>query len=166
MVKILVVEDKQENIEAAIEQLQGHDVDIATDYHTASRKIMGKFRQTEPTYDVVITDLFIPYTTKDWGPVLDKNRCDASPKSFGYNLLLLAVAQQIPHIGLLTDTNHHQNVESAAIDELDFMANQGKLKIGQSDVVVDLRDFGDPHYCQGVKNYKGALDHILKGNMR
>ena len=54
---LLVVEDSQKHIDAAKRQLEGHNIEIVTDYRSAV-----DFLNAAQPVDAMFTDLFIPFS--------------------------------------------------------------------------------------------------------
>lgn len=158
--KILIVEDNQRHLET-VDQLiaEGHQVDIVNTFAGAIDKLTNSDRpyytpvisdETEKKrYDVVLTDLMLPY---GYGPM--RNVDDRSVESpLGFGIIFASARLGIPKVGLLTDTNHHDTPVSATMDHIKIPllgeryaspVQEGYrpvLRINETDVVMfDVRD--------------------------
>lgn len=107
LLNVLVIDDDSRNREAALQQLAPHRVVIASGYNEAMEKL------THEKWDIVLTDLYLPMSPETLGP-LSFRLGQLVP--YGFLLMLEAAAQGTPHVGIVTDLNHHQNALSAAFD--------------------------------------------------
>jgi CheY-like chemotaxis protein len=125
--RILVIDDKQDNLDAAVQQLQGHEVITVSSYDEAEKYIAGSLEHigdngrwkqvhTEEgerinhTLDVILTDLFLPASKTG---VSNYNGTEEVP----YGLVISMTAQRlgIP-VAIVTDTNHHAHPILWAMD--------------------------------------------------
>lgn len=102
--KILVVDDKQENQMAAKAQLKGHDLTVLPSFNEADELLGG-----DVEFDLVMFDLMVP-PHEHW-----KNF--GKPEPLGVFLLLHALLKsKAQYICVFTDTNHHGYPAGAAVD--------------------------------------------------
>jgi hypothetical protein len=121
--KILIVDDRYENFATGkLLEKQGHIVSYAMDYISAIKHLEFK-RIGEPSdgkfngiADMLLTDLEIP-----WGDDPDRpHRDDGLPHALGYGLVLAAIANKIPYVGMITNQNHHNSPLAATWDYLPY----------------------------------------------
>ena len=113
--KILVIEDGQENIDGAKEQLAEHEVTIMksfTEFFNAYSCYTGrKSRDNQELlkklagFDCVLTDINLPSPHDREGVV---------EGATGFAIVLRAIEAGVAYIGALTDANHHADVHSKA----------------------------------------------------
>jgi len=180
--KILVVEDKKENQIAAEKMLSDYDVTIADSYDVA----MDYLKDENNNYDAVLTDMNMPQGRGDCQA--DKSvKDDILP--FGYAIAMFALKEQVPYIGIVSDSNHHNDQFAYTLDFLRGYQEEGVYQIGSSKIVVedklanclpdgrvisdpDFDEMSDEDYDQFrrlddagqttlVKDYKCALHRLL-----
>lgn len=115
--KILVVDDKKENREAAMAQLKEHNLTVVGSQEEAE-KLLNKENHG---FEVVLLDLLMPAGKR----ALSKNLIGIESDS-GVYLALLAAVNGAKYVGVLTDASHHNHPSSACIDLL--MAHPWELK--------------------------------------
>jgi|APSaa5957512576_1039674.scaffolds.fasta_scaffold73683_1 CheY-like chemotaxis protein len=112
--KILVVEDNENNIRAAEAMLAEHDVTIVSGYDQAREEILDDF-------DILLTDVMLPKggyeMMGDEGRQLVKSQGEMP---YGAYILLLALDKSrnktIKKIGMITAGNHHNDPFVFALD--------------------------------------------------
>jgi CheY-like chemotaxis protein len=104
--RILVIDDTPKNIASAKKTLAGHHVTTVTGYE-AAMKILTKQR-----FDVVLTDLHLPMSSKTMG---DKFRL-GELVPYGMLLILEASRWGTRFVAVVTDLGHHDDPFSAAFD--------------------------------------------------
>jgi hypothetical protein len=93
--------------------LASHELTIVATYDEAQEALK---RQNLPTYDVVLTDLIVPPSSRaasdarGWGYQVE------DPTLYGAMIALLALEAGVRHVAVVTDTNHHAHPASAAFD--------------------------------------------------
>ncbi len=122
MLKILVVEDSAIHQQAARLQLAGHNLTIVATCQEAQS-------QLKEAWDVVLTDMMIPWT----------DGCEEMP--LGMTLVMLALKSGVKKIALVTDANHHENLNSRALDVFRSVdPRKGEWRkgfvVGDSEVIV------------------------------
>ena len=112
---ILLVEDSEFHIRFALEQLKGHDVTVAKSFDHAIAQFGGGALGVEnlKKFDAVLTDLHLPKGTKK---CLGENFDEKALYPFGAMVVLKAMEQRVPMIGLLTDASHHDDAMSYSLD--------------------------------------------------
>lgn len=110
--KILVVEDNLMHRESAAETLLGHEVTIVESFEKAMELMETDFSFP---FEVVLTDMMMPI-------------CEGrpfSPKSFedrqapyGFVIALRAALRGAKFVAMVTDTNHHKDAMSNALNHL------------------------------------------------
>lgn len=166
--KILVFDDKPSNLAAAQAQLKEHEVTVVGTYDQAYEAILpvttwdnfhkikkerfnGEFPTladeeavreectTYPNFDVFLTDLMVPASSKSLGTE-ERIEFTGQEMPLGIFLALAAAAKgRIPHIGVLTSKNHHTHPASAAIDMFNYNHREelpGLIKIAESNVFL------------------------------
>lgn len=124
--RILVIEDTLENIEAAKEQLKEHELTVATSVKEAYMILWGQNSTHNPKvpFDVVLTDLYLPapdepfqgwaFYPTDNSPAVDSYRLgDLMPAGL---VFAIVASQQGSKVGILTDTDHHKDQVVALLD--------------------------------------------------
>jgi len=96
--KILVIDDIQEQLAWAIKALEGNEVITVSTPRDAERLILSQ------KFDLVLTDLMMPYKHDDYVP-------------FGFALALLSVKQGFP-TAIVSDTNHHRHPVLMTCDKI------------------------------------------------
>src|SRR3989344_5965196 len=119
---ILVVEDEPLHQRAARYLLREHRVTVADSFVEASH-------QKDKIFDVVLTDFMLPYgkycntyeQLRRSGLSIDEaEEYCRKPQPFGYPIALIAAKRRpsVRHIGIVTDTNHHNSAGAEAIGYL------------------------------------------------
>lgn len=127
--KILVIDDKQENLELAKQQLKDHEVTTVSSYDEAFTLVCcldasaWPPKDNKPDFDAVLTDLLMPAGKTNQGEKGMKYVGQEMP--LGIFLALQAINSGVKLVGLLTDTNHHAHPASAALDHLKFLVVNG-----------------------------------------
>lgn len=142
--RILIVEDKPKHIISIMEQLSEFERQLTIESTFADAA--GELRKR--SYDVVISDLYIPYSHSPQYPISEVFTGD--PQPLGSFLVIDALMRGVPYVSLITDTNHHSGEVPAAVDAI----NRSQM-IGNS---VYLKS----KCVQGEKNYRGIMNQIKK----
>ncbi len=114
--RILVIDDIQNNLVSAILTLDGHELVTEGDAEKAHSLIRNE------KWDAVLTDLWMPTPQGQsaFGVGLDPSRMqDDSIKDtmpIGLVFALMAVTRGVKYVGVLTETNHHTDRLTAALD--------------------------------------------------
>ncbi len=146
--KILVVDDKQQNRDSALETLKEHEVTVASSFDEAReivtgdvpmekvQKALGRGRgpitiddaframrkEMAPKFDfeVVLLDLMMPVSGGLSDTVPDA-RWSKEEAPFGFPLMIEIAKRKgdvVKRIAICSDVNHHKHVMSAALDAL------------------------------------------------
>ncbi len=108
--EILVVENTLKHQVAARKMLEKHNIRIVDTFDSAIDYLSGKNKEK---YDVLLTDLFY---TQGEGRMVSNHVSGELP--FGFPLALIALKEEIPFIGIVTDMNHHQHPLAYTFDFL------------------------------------------------
>jgi CheY-like chemotaxis protein len=127
--KILIIEDKPKHILSAEKFAKecGHEVVIVDNYDDANKALNRKYENGEFKpfdYDMVMTDLFLP-ASKDNLPADVYKTFEGVEQPYGIALMLKAITQGAKKAGILTDSNHHTNPMTNALDFFAKMKNIG-----------------------------------------
>lgn len=104
--RILVIDDTAKHIASAKKGLAGHRLTTATGYQEAM-ELLGKEK-----FDVVLTDLHLPMSSKTMG---DKFKL-GELVPYGILLMIEAARQGAKKVAVVTDLSHHDDPFSAAFD--------------------------------------------------
>ncbi len=177
--RILVVEDGKRHINAATQQLIGHEVVVCEnwkdfmEYHWVpdaykSDLVYNREKHLEilRRYDVVLTDINIP-------GMLDLDGTE--PESpLGLVIVLRALEAGVKYIGALSDGSHHKD---AFIKSLDMWGGSANVfQIGESRVLIkgDCSDFmifeyegcnTEENFGKGLKNWEKMLDWLTSNTI-
>lgn len=106
---ILVIDDKKENRELAVDLLEGNELVVVESYAEA----MEVFK-SEQFFEIVLTDLYLPMSTYH-SAFSDKNF--KIGELVPYGLLIMFEATRLgSDVAIVTDANHHADWLSAALD--------------------------------------------------
>lgn len=142
--RILVIDDTQENLDAAIEQLKEHEV-ITVASFTEAHKLLGNNKRNDDTgpdgkpyvrwnegtteFDVVLTDLFMPAAS-------DGGNTEKAGETTPYGLVfaMAAIRRCVPMVAIVTKGNHHSEPMLWALDllGLEFTDEIKPYKIGNT----------------------------------
>jgi len=111
---ILVAEDTIQHQDSARELLSGHNLDIVGTYKEAI-KLLG---DNERFYNVVLTDLFLPWSQTPEYPIHNKPDEATEPRAVGYPLAMFALGRGVPNVGIVSMANHHDGAMAATTDDL------------------------------------------------
>ncbi|HEY4511506.1 MAG TPA: hypothetical protein VJH55_01565 [Candidatus Paceibacterota bacterium] len=121
---ILVVEDKPENIAAAKKMLADHNLTVVSGFDDAltALKRNGYARrkvEAPEKFDVVLTDCLYPKGgTACMGPRGEAVVNCQGEMPYGPMVVFHAIEAGVPHIGLITQGNHHDDPFVFALDSL------------------------------------------------
>lgn len=123
--EILVVEDTVEHIERAKRLQEVHNVTVVGTYKEGVCEIGTK------QYDVVLTDLFMPWFCFPQYPLSNPERRDevTTPQALGYPLAMVALAAGVQYVGIVTDANHHTGAMAASTDDVPSCNGYRAMKI-------------------------------------
>ena len=161
--KILVIDDKKENIESAKKTLAGHELTFITSHDEAISKMFPKSvtwekKSLENDYDLMIADLLMPV-----GKFMQSEIEHVGEEMpVGFHLILMGSMLNIPKILLCTDMGHHSHPASAWLDCI------GKIKMKKSTVYFD----NNPSFIEidgkKAKHFEKILisNSIMKGPVK
>lgn len=119
--RILVVEDKPENIEAAKEMLKEHTLTIVSGFDQAMKALnpSGHYPQIEDPvlFDVVLTDLMFPKGGYNCMAYHSEEYL-TQEMPYGPMVVFRAIEAGVKNIGLITQGNHHKDPFVFALDDL------------------------------------------------
>jgi CheY-like chemotaxis protein len=170
IVKILLVEDKEEHRQSARETLGGHDLSIFESFDEV-RAFFDKCTfipglETGPSvvfdFDVVLTDMLMPTDQKR-----RRNADEAShverQEPFGFIIALKAALLGAKYVAMVTDTNHHVQGMSSALDCIEqhnhggeyddkpnFSINGAKVLFVHAPLIKDVVGKKNCEWCHGT----------------
>jgi len=121
--RILLIEDTDVHRQAAIKQLDGHDLTICEDFKQfcdlASKKslkekgFIDKNERDASEFDVILTDCLMPPNASAY---VHQEGHSTEQVPYGIIILLWAIQNDIPKIGMLMLNNHHDHPIAAGLD--------------------------------------------------
>lgn len=148
--KIIVIDDKQKHLDAAIQTLIGHDVTICSTYDDALELLEGQY------WDAVLCDLLMPAGRDAQGPKGKKYVGKEMP--VGWSLALFAARRGAKYVAVISDMNHHDHPASAMIDRIGTVyVNTAKVAFLNDPPMVGI--IGSECVCPTCK---GTLRHNLR----
>ncbi len=111
--KILVIDDNQNNITTAYQTLVGHDLTVCVSHKEADKVLKGVSAGTLK-FDAVLTDLMLPYDPEY--PYLHNSIGTEIP--LGFVIALKAQMYSIPYVGIVSYGDHHKDVFTGLIEEM------------------------------------------------
>jgi len=149
--KILLVEDTEVHRQAAIRQLEGHELTICKNF-----KEFSNYNRSASDFDVVLTDCLMPPEAFAYVPQSEHSTEDVP---FGTIILLWAIQNNIPKAGMLMLNNHHDHPIAAGLDILGGMRNEVR-KYGHTEILITTGDYynEDPDgefYSSELRHAKG-----------
>lgn len=151
--EVLVVEDTEKHIERAKKLQEICNVTVVSTYQKGVTEISSK------QYDVVLTDLFMPWYLFQKYPLESDDQMDEvrTPQALGYPLAMIALAAGVQYVGIVTDANHHKGAMAASTDDVSPQdAYSAPMKIIGNQGGAQLRFFKDEK-----KNWDYALKVLL-----
>jgi CheY-like chemotaxis protein len=145
--KILVIDDKWENLNAAKKTLAGHDITICSDYDEALEHLRESFANKSdkpcsgwekgakklPYWDAVLCDLLMPAGRDAQGTRGLKFVGQEMP--VGWSLALVAAKRGAKYVAVASDLDHHSHPASAMLDRLyGFLKVDGALVLFTNNV--------------------------------
>ncbi len=141
--RILVVDDREANLESAQRKLSDYDLTVSQSY----AKGLELIRKNGP-WDVVFVDGMMPFDG------FHKNSDYGQQKLVGYQLALTAVSENVQLIAVVFSVHHHQCAEGEILEET---CNGGE-NLFQFENGAKLMFFHDPCFCEEC--YRGcAIGH-------
>lgn len=124
--RILVIDDRVENLEAARRQLgEEHEVILVSGFGEAKNII----RDCVESFDMLLTDLMLP---EIWGAPKTN-----SEQPFGLLLVLSAIKERVGYVGMLTSSYHHDNqIVMGMTGLLLAMPSDGVSEIGDTKCIL------------------------------
>lgn len=173
---ILICEDKAENIQAAREQLAGHNISTASTLIEAMMVLGNKTLEDIPSYggsfleanlpipqykggiDVVLTDMYMP-----GGHVKGLYSFDGQLAPVGVMIALRAASLGVKWVGLMSDSNHHNDAMTCGIDMLNgtWFSTERPLTINHSKVVFTTAKMVGVSGGGYVKDWRMLLDGLI-----
>ena len=152
--RILVIEDTLRHQASALKGLAGHMLTIVSGYEDAML-ILGESMIDMQTggnakFDVVLTDLKMPMSSKTLGPNAFKL---GELVHYGIMLMIEAAHQGVNRVAVVTDLNHHADWLSAAFDHFRY-----PVKIEGATALM----MHAPMNADGTKDWATALDRLMK----
>lgn len=110
-IKILVIDDKKENLELAVKQFEDKEVVLLTAPSFAIASDLIKFHD----FKMVLTDLMLPGESEG---VSSTNAAIGQDTPYGLVLAIMAKNKGVPHVAIVTDINHHASPIAWAMDQI------------------------------------------------
>jgi CheY-like chemotaxis protein len=158
--RILVVDDLSTNLNSARETLVGHDLVFCTTVQEAFVALgfdtEGGYNCEASPFDAVLTDLWLPLRVQDVGATRYVNRSEegqGSLKPVGLVIAARALNRGVPHIAILTDSDHHQDPLVALMDSL-WPSSENRIR------KYEKRFFED---SQRRKHWGKLLEEMING---
>jgi CheY-like chemotaxis protein len=142
--RILVIDDTATHIVSAKSGLAGQKLTTATGYEEAM-KTLGSEK-----FDVVLTDLHLPMSSKTMG----SNFKLGELVPYGVLLMVEAAHRGAKFVAVVTDLNHHADPFSAAFDYYSSFS----VKIDGAKTVM----MHAPMNADGTKDWAAALEILMK----
>jgi len=151
--KVLVIDDKIENLVAANTQFAGcAELTTVGTYDDGQELIKEKH-----DFDVVLVDLLMPASKQAQGQKGAQFVGQEMP--VGIFLALLAAKNGAKYVAVFTDSNHHDHPASACLDIFEEQAHYPKPIMVES---AQLFLCNNPNWIRnGVKQWNELLDHML-----
>jgi len=140
--RILVIDDTSENISSAKKYLAGHQLTTVSGYEDAMNVL------SKESFDVVLTDLHLPMSSKTMGDKFVLGQL----VPYGLLLMVEAARQGAKHVAVVTDLSHHDDPFSAAFDHFSGCP----VKINQANVVMMHSPMKN-----GAKDWAEALARLM-----
>lgn len=134
--RILVIDDTPQHIANAKKGLAGHRLTTATGYEEAM-ELLGNEK-----FDVVLTDLHLPMSSKTMG---DKFKL-GELVPYGILLMIEAARQGAKKVAVVTDLSHHDDPFSAAFDhysQFPISIEGAKVRMLHARVSEEGKDWAD-----------------------
>lgn len=161
--KILLIEDNQSHIDAAIAQLVGHELTIYKSWKefmgfpedlSGYPKLIRDYEmhiEVMKGYDMVLTDINIP-------GILDTDK--SQPEApIGLSIILRAAEAGVKYIGSITDKGHHGDALTKTFDM--WCYHQKPFQIGDSKVMIK-DDFIKWEGENRLKDWKKMCDFLTQ----
>ncbi|MDH5442340.1 MAG: hypothetical protein OEX08_01930 [Candidatus Nomurabacteria bacterium] len=172
--KILVIDDNPQNIQAAEEQLGAdHELTLCSSYDEAQEyltQVEGDvqyhakrgdsyfahfWEKGDPWFDVVLTDLFMPPSSSGQGST------EAGQVPYGFVFALAALRRGTKNVAIVTDGNHHDSPLLWAMDLIGFSDSESSIAFNSSTFITCSSMIWDGNQYT-VKDWKKALERLLK----
>lgn len=138
--RILILDDTQANLDAAAEQLKGHELVLVSSFSRARKRLSPSWDNEKKKmvpgerFDIVLTDLFLPGEKEGQG---DKGYAFiGEPVPTGLALALLALKVGVGKVAVVSNGNHHHHPLTWALDALQ---ERNKKSRGEVNVVLPGR---------------------------
>jgi CheY-like chemotaxis protein len=141
--RILVIDDTPQNIASAKSGLAGHRLTTVTGYEDAMKVLDSE------TFDVVLTDLHLPMSSKTMGDKFVLGQL----VPYGILLMVEAARRGARKVAVVTDLSHHDDPFSAAFDHY----SQFPVKIENAKVVMMHAAM-----FHGTKDWAAALAQLMR----
>ena len=164
--RILVVEDTEQHIQAAKQQLGEYELIMVSDYRKFLEELVGTcivetiagypnrielalgFPKSS-SYDAVLTDMNFPEKT------------GSSENALGYAVAMMCAAAKVPLVGIVSATNHHMGPLAEGLAKLKHLDSKGLFQVG--DTRIMYFDDDDLDTRNQPKRWDKALEYLLVG---
>jgi len=111
--KILVIDDNQNNITTAYQTLVGHDLTVCMS-HKEADEVLKDVSAGILKFDAVLTDLMLPYDADAVGYLAPNKTGEET--AIGFQIAIRALKLGIPYIGILSMGDHHKDEYTALLE--------------------------------------------------
>ena len=148
--KILVIDDVQENLKSASNLLTGHELTLAGDIDTAYKALQKQ------SFDIVLTDLNLPIAGSQHAQRVAAHRSidETQEAPVGLVFAIKAANKGIPVV-IVSDSDHHQDIFCSLLDLLMPYYNGERT-------VIDGRPVIEFQEARGVEVGRTAENRIIK----
>jgi CheY-like chemotaxis protein len=170
--KVLVIDDSQVHLKAALQTLIGHDITVCSTHDKADELLRQQYDENKveklkaqykvagienpwskarvesklPYWDVVLTDLLMPAGRMAQGG--EGLQHVGKEMAVGWSLALRAAKEGAKYVAVVTDTNHHHHPASAMLDDVSghvFTIDGAKVLMTNRVSLVGIK--GTEHAC-------------------
>ena len=135
--RILVIDDRESNRNAALRDLSDYRLTVASRYEEAMLLL------SEEQFDIVLTDLKLPMSSR----TLSEEAFELGKLvNYGFLLMLEAASRGVRYIAVVSDIDHHQDPMAAAFDRFqrsEWRLNGAKLRLLHAKMVNGEKDWAD-----------------------
>lgn len=155
--KILVVDDCENNRKSAVQTLYEHDLTVVGSYDEALNEIQSTLVGDRPCYDVLLADLLMPAGGCNQ---VEDSKYVGQEMPVGWGLAIIAAKYKTKYVAVVSDTNHHYHPAAEIIFWIGskvFTLYEAKaLFLGHSSM-VEIENSTDERGLQKGKDWAEAL---------
>lgn len=170
--KVLVIDDTQKHLDAAIQTLEGHDTTVCATHDEAVRCLAGYVdeegnpchgwvsgaQKTPCLWDAVLCDLLMPVGCNSVNQSYEGKQLIGQEMAVGWSLALSASKAGAKFVAVVTDMNHHNHPASAMLDDFNrHIFNIDGAKVLMTNYVSMVGIVGTECTCKAC-NGSGKLE--------